>query len=149
MILSRYCRKLRVFSRFTYNDKKLILKITIMSALIRFIILVVPFKYIKKYLGEEKSQSDYIPSNEEKKYIQKISVFIEKVCKNTPWQSKCLVQAIIAQRLLSSKQIESTMYLGVGKDKNDMVAHAWVLCGEYYVSGWSSLKYGVVAKFKK
>lgn len=131
------------------RDKVLIIKVLYMAAITRFIMLVVPFKYIKNTLGYVKEESDYKPNEEEINYIRRINWAISTVCKNTPWESKCLVQAIIAQKLLFNKNIESTFYLGVGKKNKDMIAHAWVVCGGYYVSGWSNEKYGIVAKFRK
>lgn len=149
MNLSRFYNRLKRYLKLDFKDKIIIIRIFILSAIARFAMLIVPFKILKRFLGNAKEESKYRPNDEEIEYIKKISTYIRRICKHTPWQSKCLVQAIIAQRLLVSKKIESTMYLGVGKNNNEMIAHAWVLCGDYYVSGWSRLKYGIVAKFRK
>lgn len=149
MNLLQLSKKIKNFFKLKFIDKVLIIKVIFMSAIARFIMLVIPFKYIKNTLGYVKEESEYKPNKEEINYIRRINWAINTVCKNTPWESKCLVQAIIAQKLLVSKNIESTFYLGVGKKNKDMIAHAWVVCGDYYVSGWSNEKYGIVAKFRK
>jgi len=55
-----------------------------------------------------------------------------------------------AQRLLRDNHIESTLYLGVGRDKeadNQMTAHAWLRCGPYSVCGGRGEGYAIVARF--
>ena len=50
--------------------------------------------------------------------------------------------------MLKNKGISTTIYLGVRKEGNEMKAHAWVRCGQYYVTGGAIREqYAVVAKF--
>ena len=44
--------------------------------------------------------------------------------------------------------IHSTLYLGVGKDEGKMIAHAWLRCGQMYVTGGNGSSYAMVAKFR-
>ena len=101
-------------------------------------------------LWEESSQ-DIMKSEYEK--AKKISWAVQKVSKITPWESKCLVQALTAQNLLYSSNIDSTLYLGVRKEnslqKEKMIAHSWIRCGKLYVTGGYDDNYAVVAKFMK
>jgi hypothetical protein len=59
----------------------------------------------------------------------------------TPWQSLCLTQVLVVQRLLARKNIPGQFYLGVRRgceltdDPNGLSAHAWVQCGEEIVNG--------------
>ncbi len=71
------------------------------------------------------------------------------VCKHTPWESKCLVQALLVQHFLQRKGIATTLYLGVNKDKQDyLMAHAWIRCGEMIVTGQNEKDHFIeVAKF--
>ena len=80
---------------------------------------------------------------------KKVSWAVTTAASYTPWESKCLVQALTAQKLLKGKGISTTIYLGVKKDKNNnMLAHAWIRCGSYYVTGGINREgYAVVAKF--
>lgn len=142
--------KIKKFIRVPTKDKVIYIKVLLLSALYRLIILIVPFKKLSKRMGEYNKESIYNPNNEEIHYIYKISKIIRKVCFNTPWESKCLVQALIGQRFLYKKKIESTLFLGVSKDsRNEMIAHAWLKCGEYYVTGYNGVAFGVVAKYLK
>ncbi len=75
---------------------------------------------------------------------------VKRGARRVPWDSKCLVQAMTAQRLLKKYGIQSTLYLGVGRDheKNgEMIAHAWVRVGKYFVCGGDGTGYGKVASF--
>lgn len=139
----------KYYRRFCFRDKLLIIKIFILSGVVRFIILTTPFKKISKHLGVPKEESSYIPTESDIIKIKRISFFVSKVCRKTPWESKCLVQAIIAQRLLVKENIESTLYLGVGRDNKEMVAHAWIKCGEFTVTGDIDKEFGIVAKYRK
>ena len=107
MNLSRFYNRLKRYLKLDFKDKIIIIRIFILSAIARFAMLIVPFKILKRFLGNAKEESKYRPNDEEIEYIKKISTYIRRICKHTPWQSKCLVQAIIAQRLLVSKKIES------------------------------------------
>ena len=83
------------------------------------------------------------------KLAKKISWIVTTIAKYTPWESKCLVQALTAQKMLKKQGVSTTLYLGVKKDNNNqMLAHAWIRCGDYFVTGGGNRHgYAVVAKF--
>ncbi len=86
--------------------------------------------------------------NDTYKIARRISSRVLFVSAKTPWESKCLVQALTAQKLLKNQGISTTIYLGVRKEGNEMKAHAWLRCGEYYVTGGAIREqYTVVARF--
>ena len=59
----------------------------------------------------------------------------------TPWQSLCLTQVLVVQRLLARRDIPGQFYLGVRRggeltdDPTGLSAHAWLQCGEDIVNG--------------
>jgi hypothetical protein len=59
----------------------------------------------------------------------------------TPWQSLCLTQVLVVQRLLASRNIPGQFYLGVRRgceltdDPTGLSAHAWLQCGDDIVNG--------------
>ncbi|MNR36049.1 hypothetical protein D3C85_1539370 [compost metagenome] len=71
--------------------------------------------------------------------------------KYTIWDSKCLVRAIAAMKMLHRRQIDSTLYLGTTRDESKkMIAHAWLRSGRYYVTGKEEMeRFTVVGKFAK
>ena len=54
-------------------------------------------------------------------------------------------------KMLERRKIESTLYLGTGKDEDgSFAAHAWLRSGPYYVTGANGMeRYTVVGKFAK
>ena len=134
-----------------FIDNKL--KFEFMQALIytgfyRAFILFIPFNKLRRRMGKHKEESRENETKDVYKIASHISWVVTLIASKTPWESKCLVQALTAQRMLKKKGISSTIYLGVGKSGNEMKAHAWLRCGEYYVTGGAIRdQYTVVAKF--
>lgn len=117
------------------------------SAVFRVLILLVKPKYLRRYWGEEGKESEPENTREVYKYAASISRIVNRICNKTSWESKCLVRALTAQKLLKRKGIHSTMYLGCGLKDGKMVAHAWLRVGQMYVTGGDGSEYSVVDKF--
>ena len=73
----------------------------------------------------------------------------------TPWQSRCLVQVLVVQRLLAARGIPGQLCLGVSRacgvtdDLAGLSAHAWVHCGDVIVNGAAGRElYTVVSTFR-
>lgn len=119
------------------------------SALFRAQILLIKPKYLRKHWGEEGKESAEEETGEVYKYTASVSRIVNRICTKTSWESKCLVRALTAQKLLKRKKIHSTMYLGCKLEEGKMVAHAWLRCGGMYVTGGNGVAdgYAVVDKF--
>ena len=53
-----------------------------------------------------------------------------------PWKFKCLPRALAAKKLLNGLGCPCTLYCGVALDEDGkMGAHAWLRCGNLYVTG--------------
>lgn len=140
---------IRLYRFVRYNPyKQMYVHILILSAIYRFLILLIPVKRLQRFMGILNEESTGDVSNECYKEAVMISHAVNRLCKHTPWESRCLVRAMTAQHLLKRKHIPSTLYLGVGKDEESLIAHAWLRCGEFYVTGGTGDKYAVVAKFR-
>lgn len=150
---------IRNFSRLNLRDKILIIRVYILTGVMRSAMLVFSFKNLRKYMGEPNKESSFYLNDRDNRHAQKISWSINKVSKHTPWKSKCLVQSLTAQYLLSNLNIETTLYLGVSREKNNenikkskessLIAHSWIRCGNFYVTGGDGENFATVAKFKK
>lgn len=117
------------------------------SAIFRVLILLVKPKYLQKRWGEEGRESEKEESKDVYKYAASISRIVNRICNKTSWESKCLVRALTAQKLLKRKGIHSTLYLGCGLKEGKMVAHAWLRVGQMYVTGGDGREYSIVDKF--
>lgn len=123
------------------------------SAYYRFHILHTPMEKLKKKMGILDEETPNEPLGDEYvEMLRTISMKVNGICERTKWESKCLVRALTAKKLLKHYQIPTTLYLGVRKDEEgNMLAHAWLRAGNYIVTGSNRGEfqaYGVVAKFR-
>lgn len=81
--------------------------------------------------------------------IRRIRSAIGIMSRYTPWESKCMVQAMAGMSMLERRGIASTLYMGTARDENgNLIAHAWLRSGSHYVSGFETMKrFVVVEKF--
>lgn len=115
------------------------------------LLLFIPFSKVAPSLGaqmEETTNNQILPNNVT---LSRVHDAIQIMSRHTFWESKCLVRAIAALKMLEKRQIESTLYLGTGRDESGkMVAHAWLRSGPYYITGADGMeRYAVVGKFAK
>jgi hypothetical protein len=89
------------------------------------------------------------PMNEQT--LRNVSVAVRTMSRHTFWESKCLVMAIAAMKMLEKRGVESTLYLGTAKDNlGNMIAHAWLRSGPFYITGFEEMnRFTVVGKFGK
>lgn len=115
------------------------------------ILLFFPFAKVVPSLGNqmEETTEARVPTNTTT--LRKVHDVIQIMSRHTFWESKCLVKAIAALKMLEKRKIESTLYLGTGRDESGkMVAHAWLRSGPYYITGADGMeRYVVVGKFAK
>lgn len=149
--LMRFLKKLNKFRTYKLDDKLLIIKAFFITGIMRIILILVPFKTLKKYIGQYNEESQFELNNIGRNKIEKIGWAVTKISKYTPWKSQCFVQALTAQKLLYEKGFRSTLYFGVSKsyNKGKLEAHAWIRCGNIYVTGGNGEMFSVVAKFTK
>lgn len=138
----------RIYRFFRYNkEKKLTVYIYFLTALYRFMILTKEPREYEKYIGEKGKESPKEVPVEDVRRAYRVGRHVCRVSNHTPWESKCLVRALTAGKILADEGISTTLYLGVGKENDKMIAHAWLRCGECYVTGGDGTGYAMVAKF--
>jgi hypothetical protein len=147
--LSKLISKIKVFSRLSFASKRLLFEALLYSAVARAVILLIPFKKYRKYFGRVNEETPLDINREQYIVIRTVEWAVKAVCLRTPWESKCLVQALTAQRMLKKREIASTLYLGVNKNvKDNLSAHAWLRSGQVYVTGgYNKDEFVQVAKF--
>ena len=128
-------------------QKRLTVLAYVYSAIYRFEVFFIKPKYLRKHWGIEGQES---PENEvgwKYTFAVYVAKVVDRICSKTAWESKCLVRALTAQKLLKKKGIQSTMYLGCSMEDGKMTAHAWLRCGKLYVTGGDGTGYSIVDKF--
>lgn len=115
------------------------------------LLLFIPFSRLAPSLGAQMEETTNSQTLLNKATLSRVHDAIQIMSRHTFWESKCLVRAIAALKMLEKRHIESTLYLGTGRDESGkMVAHAWLRSGPYYITGADGMeRYAVVGKFAK
>ncbi|AIQ62616.1 hypothetical protein D3C81_210070 [compost metagenome] len=114
-------------------------------------LLYYKFSRVAPQLGRRGEETAMQADPQHLAFLNHIANSINTISRYTPWQSKCLVRAIAGMKMLERRGIDSTLYLGTGKDENGMlIAHAWLRSGPYYISGAEVMdRFVTVDKFAK
>ncbi|MFJ7934432.1 lasso peptide biosynthesis B2 protein [Sporosarcina sp. NPDC096371] len=143
-------KSVRTFVRLDMKTKLLLMEAYFQLARGRYL-KSISFSKVAPSLGEhmKETSNSSIPSN--KGELARVSKAIHLMSRYTFWESQCLVKALAGMKMLEKRNIDSTLYLGTAKDeKGEMIAHAWLRSGPFYISGAEVMdRFTVVAKFAK
>ncbi len=108
-----------------------------------------PFAKVAPGLGVKTEETPANCEAEQIRTLRQITSAIHIASKYTPWDSKCLVRAIAAMKMLERRRLASTLYLGTAKDEGGkLIAHAWLRSGPLYISGADVMhQFTVIEKF--
>ncbi|HDX9578196.1 TPA: lasso peptide biosynthesis B2 protein [Bacillus pseudomycoides] len=143
-------KRLRIFLSLNTKTKLLFLETFIFLGWAR-ILKSIPFSKVAHSLGDHMNETPLTHSELHKETLKSVSQAIHIMSRYTFWESQCLVKAIAGMKMLEKRQIESTLYLGTAKDDSgNLIAHAWLRSGHYYVTGAEGMeKFTVVGTFAK
>jgi hypothetical protein len=119
-------------------QQRLLLEAGLALAFARLALLLLPFKLIMKSLGQRAAPLHTPPAPVTHRIALAIGWAVTRIAPRTPWQSRCLAQALAAKFMLRRRSIPSTLYLGVAKadeHPTNLQAHAWIQCGDIYLTG--------------
>lgn len=141
--------KIKKFLNLDFKYKIMFFEAFFYTAIYRVCIKLIPFKKLNKYMGKLNEESTNCININNYRIAKQVGVAILTISRFTPWESKCLVQALTAQKMMKKRKISTTLYLGVKKDdENQLIAHAWIRCGTFYITGGAiRQRYSVVAKY--
>ncbi len=144
-------RKLKLLLEADWNTKRLLVETYFRLAWARYL-KSVPFSTVAPSLGANMRETTFDrPSAGDQRVLAAVSQAVHITSKYTFWESQCLVKAMAAMKMLEKRNIESTLYLGTGKDENGkLIAHAWLRSGPFYITGAEVMnQFTVVGKFAK
>lgn len=115
------------------------------------ILKLLPFSKVSVSLGDHMLETPYCISKNNIRIVKEISSALHIMSRYTLWESQCLVKAIAGMKMLERRNIESTLYLGTARDKQEkLIAHAWLRSGSIIVSGSEGMeRFTEVGKFAK
>ena len=146
----RVSRRLRGFGRLSRADQLLIIESTMWLARARLAVLLLPFRYVARHMGEAQgfTTADPMLPGGHRRLATRVGWAVGVSSRRTPWKTPCLVEAIAAQRMLTRRHLPSVLHLGLTKEGGTMTAHAWLQCGELMLTGGGPVpEYTPVASF--
>jgi len=139
--------RLAKFICFPRRDKLLFFEAWLRLGLARFLVLALPFPKLAAGWGAPMFETLREPPRDGT-FVERVKWAVEIASRYTPWKSNCLPQAITGKRMLQRRGLRSTLYLGLTRDPAGKVtAHAWLRCGNVYVTGGRGLQFTVVGSF--
>lgn len=143
--LSYWEGKLQTVRRWPLSDQLKIPLVWVLLGLARAAILGLPFRWYAPLFGQSVGLAVFTPvlTAAQTIHARRIRRLLESTAKYTPWESKCLAQAIVAVVLLRWAAIPYSLHFGLAKHslpKTNAVrdAHAWVTAGAVAVTGGQS-----------
>ncbi|ABM04377.1 conserved hypothetical protein [Psychromonas ingrahamii 37] len=132
--------KFSTFCTLSSRQKCWFLILLLYSGLLRFCLLFLPFHLLSSILGKQFSnlQCCSVIKDNQLHYLPEIGQITRLVERYSPWESKCLIQAMLAASLYRYYQIPYVIYLGVLKQNDSkelLKAHAWSLVGDKIITG--------------
>jgi hypothetical protein len=143
--------KLKVLLGLDFKSIVLLFEAYIYLGWARCQLLYRPFSKVAPTLGIYMKETKEEITDIQIKELKYIRHSIQIMSKYTFWESKCLVRAIAALKMLERRNIDSTLYLGTGKDENGkLIAHAWLRSGSLFVTGYEEMhRFTITGKFAK
>lgn len=129
----------------------LVIWIWCLLGIVRLMILIFPFRKVAGVMGRSNQETTYSLPERKQQRAKILGSWIMYIASHTPWESKCLVQALTGLITLGLLGIPGTIYLGVNRDNNNrLTAHAWLRAGNEVVTGEDEMhKFTPVAKYSR
>lgn len=142
--------KLRVLLALDFRTQLLFIEALFYLGWARLLIRM-KFTKVAPMLGAQMEETPVHIAEHHIHHLRDVAEAVNVVSQHTLWESKCLVRAIAALKMLARRNVESTLYLGTAKDEhNKLIAHAWLRSGPYYITGAAEKHmFTVVGKFAK
>ena len=124
------------FLRLPNAKRQILVEAAICLSIARIAIMALPFPWIVPFLGQNMTVSLDTTEPEHSDLIKQVSWAVRTASRRLPGKASCLARAIAAKRMLRRRGVQSTLYLGIGKDGDGKLrAHAWLRSGNVIASG--------------
>lgn len=121
---------LRSYWRLPWRHKLTTARVSVLVVGVRMALRVLPYRTVQRLLtlGErEASRSTSALAPEAlRARRQRIASAVASTGKHLLGDKPCLTQALVAQRLLRRQGYDTDLCIGVTKDGNELLAHAWL-----------------------
>ena len=132
----------------SWSSRLLLLEAALWLGLARLALLIVPFRRLAPILGRKMAESP-LEDSSDPEVLERVAWAVRVASRYTPWQTKCLAQAVAGKAMLRRRGLASTLYLGLARSGDaGLEAHAWLRCGRRILTGEDLMdRYTAVARF--
>ena len=121
---------LRKLTSRPWSEQWTLLEAVCLVAVARLAVLLLPFRWISRWVGPRCSEADDITEEPADEVLNRVSWAVKAVGRRVPWRSECFEQALTACAMLRRRGGSGAVYFGVLKSGDgELAAHAWVKCG--------------------
>ena len=120
-------------------DHGLLVEAGLHLVLARASIRLLPFRRTVMLFGLEENRSAKVDGWPDPAEVARPAWAVRTVARRIPSGGTCLAEALAGSAMLGRRGVPSTIHLGVAKvpDSQDLCAHAWLRCGETFLTGSS------------
>lgn len=127
---------LRKLASRSWSEQWTLLEAVCLVAVARLAVLLLPFRWISRWVGPRCSQADDVFGEPADEVLNRVSWAVKAAGRRVPWRSECFEQALTACAMLRRRGGSGAVYFGVSKSGDgELAAHAWVRCGGTMVCG--------------
>lgn len=137
---------LKTFFRLPLEQKRMIPRMLVLMVYYKYLLRRRPFSTLAPKLGTLGCETPVETTPREARIVHEL---MEAILRRLRWKDSCLIRALTAKRILNSKGLKCTLYMGVSKKEGQsMTAHAWLRCGKCIITGADAMAgYTVTAVF--
>ena len=151
-MLRRLQRKAKSFTGLIAFVKVWLLPAWVLLGLSRLAVLVVPMRYIGRFMGVSCELDTAPPEIDERQEhrAREIGRVVRIAAGYAPWNANCFAQALTARVLMGLYRAPYAIFFGVMRDPEtrEMKAHAWVAAGSVKITGGDGFaQFAVVAAY--
>lgn len=132
---------LRKFMARPWADRLFLLRALALVGSVRLALGLLPYRTVQRLLSTARrtpGETFQTPA-EAWAYRRRVVGAVEAVGRRTLGDKPCLTQALVVQRMLRQKGYETALRIGVAKDGQELLAHAWLeRDGRVVIGGQSS-----------
>jgi hypothetical protein len=130
-------KALHKFLALQWKQRLLLLEAWLYLGAVRAALLIISFKHISRYLGQQlPAESAALPNAPTTAAGRQVGWAVAIMARHTPWESACLAQSIAGKFMLKRRGVSSRLSLGMKKDAaGQLTAHAWLQEGNEVLLG--------------
>ncbi len=136
------------FIHLPYKEKQLFFSAIKIALYTRILIWIMPSQKIIKMAGTIHSESPFELNYNEDDKILPIIRGMKRASRYLPFREKCLVDCLVAKKMLGKINISTTIYFGLSKnDEAGFIAHSWLRYGNRIITGEKGMERFVVVEW--